>query len=173
LFGVILCGCSAVYSTDPIGEKACRLSGQDWEGTWINKETFLSVKVTDAGNGMIRAAWIESSDHGDKLESYEVQLRQSGELVFGNVKTDDGSGRALYVWGLVKRDGNELICWKPDVDKFRDLCAKGELPCKEEEGNLTLTTLSPEHVKTINSEKKGVLYQWHDPLVFIRTASGR
>ena len=170
LFGLILCGCSAVYSTDPIGEKPCQISGQDWDGAWINKETFLTMKVTDPKNGTIRVAWIESSDQGDKLESYELQLRQSGELMFGNVKTDAGNGKVLYVWGLVKRSENELICWRPDVDKFKDLCKKGSLPCREEEGNVILTALTPEHLQIINSEKEGVLYEWRDPLAFIRAA---
>ncbi|MHC1729223.1 MAG: hypothetical protein AB9866_25030 [Syntrophobacteraceae bacterium] len=170
LFCLILCSCSAVYSTDPLGEKPYPVSEQDWEGTWINKDTFFSVQVIDGKNGMLKWTWIEPGDKV-KLESYEMQLRQSGQLVFGNVKADDKGGRALYAWGLVKREKNGLICWIPDVDKFKSLCKKGILPCKEEEGNVILTSLTPAHLDIINSENEGVLYDWREPFVFIRTAT--
>lgn len=45
-----LAGCSSVYCTKPVGEKAVYVQPEDWEGTWINSDMDnpLSIKVLDA-----------------------------------------------------------------------------------------------------------------------------
>lgn len=173
VFFLGLCSCSAVYSTEPVGETPLQISAQDWDGAWLNKETFLITRVTDATNGVFRVTWIEPAAEKDRLESYEVQLRQSGIRLFGNVKTNDKSGKTLYLWGLVKRDGNQLICWLPKIDEFRALCTAGRLSCREQGENVILTALTPEHIELINSESESRIYELRNPLVFIRlTAHG-
>lgn len=167
LFCLIPFSCSAIYSTEPVGEKPCSISRQDWDGIWANKGTFFHVWVIDESNGLLRWTWIEPGGKL-KVESYEVQLRQSGQWVFGNVKADEEKG--LWVWGLVKREGNGLICWIPDAEKFKSLCRRGLLACTEKDGNIVLASITPEHMEIINSEREGVLYDWRDPFVFIRTA---
>jgi hypothetical protein len=38
----------------------------------------------------------------------------------------------------------------------------------DENGDITLGELSADHIKVITSETRGVLFNWDDPIVFIR-----
>ncbi|MGV8073023.1 MAG: hypothetical protein AB2L11_00465 [Syntrophobacteraceae bacterium] len=168
LSALVMSGCSAVYSPLPVGESPYAIKSEDWDGTWINKDTYFSVKVVDGQKGVLRAAWMEWKDDEARLESHEVQLLQTGKWVFANVKVSEGDEKVLFVWAPFKRDGNAVVCWTPDVEKFKALGKAGKLPCREENDDIFLNDLTPEHLKIITSETECQLYDWRDPLVFIR-----
>jgi len=160
-----LAGCSSVYSTKPIGEKIVSAGLDEWEGTWINSEMDnpVSIKVTDAKKGILKAAWIEDM----KMESCEFQLLESGTWMFGNTKKDEKDNR--YVWGRIKKDAGQIIVWVPDVLKIRELVKAGTLPGSvAEDGDVTLGDLNAAQLSVITSEDKGLLFEWTNPLILIR-----
>lgn len=160
-------GCSAVYSIDPIGEKPHPVKQDDWKGVWISNEGAVSFKVIDAEKGLIKVAWVEWKGHEAKLESYEIQLRESEKWVFANVR-DDANGKLWYLWGPIKHQGDQILAWRPDVGKFKALGKNGKLPSREDGNDIFLEHLTPEQLEVITSQSEGVLYEWNDPLVFIR-----
>jgi hypothetical protein len=165
----LLTGCANVFSTQPIGDKPYQIKEEDWKGVWFNKDATVSIKVVDGCNGVIKIAWVEWKDNEAKLEYYEVQLRQFEKWVFGNVKDTDVNGKGLYLWAPIKLSGDQLIYWRPNAEKFRALGKNGKLPCREEgKTDCILGDLSPDHLKIMTSQTEGLLYEWDEPVVFVR-----
>jgi hypothetical protein len=168
LLAIWLTGCSAVYSTNPVGEKPYPIKEKDWKGIWLNKDAVISIKVVDEANGTIKMAWVEWKDREAKLECYEVLLRQWEQWVFGNVKDQNKDGKVIYFWAPIKFSEDQFLCWRPKAEKFREMGKEGKLPCREEgDSDCILGDLSPEHLRIMTSQIEQ-LYEWDDPLVFVR-----
>jgi len=48
---LLTCGCSAVTSKRPIGEKPARIVAENWQGKWISRDGEVTIKVDDAERG--------------------------------------------------------------------------------------------------------------------------
>ncbi len=81
---------------------------------------------------------------------------------------DDANGKPWYFWGPIKREENQILAWRPDVAKFKALGKNCKLPSRVDDNDIFLDYLTPEQLKVITSQSEGVLYEWNDPLVFIR-----
>jgi len=163
VLGVTFSGCTAVYCIKPMGETPVSIEPEDWDGSWMHDDGFINIKVNDAEKGTFEAAWIENK----KLESVNVQLQSCGDWFFGS--SLDSAEKQRYIWGRIKKEGQQLVIWAPDVDKFKVLVEEKILPGKvDSDGNVSLGELSSEHMKIIASEKKGVLFEWDDPVVLFR-----
>lgn len=159
----LLTGCSAVYSTDPIGNEPVKLKPADWQGSWLHPEGTITIEILDAEKGLLRAAWIENME----LKSFDVHLLSSNDWMFGSTK--DKPNDPHYIWGRVKHQDNQLIVWSPDVAKFKSLVKEGSLPgTLDDGGDVILGELTADQLSLITSEKNGVPFNWDEPLVLIR-----
>ncbi len=166
-----LAGCGAVYSTQPVGEASVAVRAADWDGTWLQGEGTLTLKVEDEGSGRIRGVWVEWGHQGPRLESHVIELRRSGDAMFANVGESDANGRMRYAWARMRREGNVLIAWIPDVERFKAACRVHRLPCREQEEHVVLIDPSAEHMMVLASLEAALLYRWDQPVVLIRLAS--
>lgn len=160
-----LAGCSAAYSTRPVGDQPLTLVPEEWEGTWIHKEGTVSVAVTDTAKGVIEVGWVEKRQGRLAFEAYQVQLLKSGEWVFGNVHDRDKTGH--YFWGRVGKDDGQLTLWVPDVAKIKALVETAVLPgtLVNDGEDVVLGELSAAHLLVIT---EGAVLDWGRPLVFLR-----
>jgi hypothetical protein len=165
-------GCAAVYATHPVGEAPVPLRAADWDGTWFNKDGALTLKVEDEGAGRIRMAYVEWGDQGPRLESHEIQLLRSGNATFASVKEAEENGQALYVWARIKREGNLMLAWIPNAERFKAACRDGRFPCREKDEDIALGELTADHLKILASEEEGSLYGWDEPVVLMRMNGG-
>jgi hypothetical protein len=162
---IAVTGCNAVFSPHPMGEKPVPLVREEWEGTWIQDDGFLVIKVLDSEKGLLRLAWIEA-DGELKYETRDIQMRATGEFLFANLKEKE-----FYTWAKAKKEKDRIIAWVPDLEKLRALVKEGKLPGKiDNNSDIYLDDLAPEHVQMITSESEGVLFDWENPGVAIRTA---
>ncbi len=169
---LVLTGCTAVYSVNPVGEKPHAIEADDWDGTWRGGGDAVSIKVIDAEKGILQMAWIENME----FNLFQAHLLESNDWVFVNFKEkvdDDG-----YLFARIKKSGNTITMWDPDVDKIRALVTDGTLPGTikgssngvESNGNVVLGKLSAEHLKIITSGDRGILLDWENP-IFLRRLS--
>jgi len=168
LFLILLSGCHAVYSTNPVGEAPVAVSPGDWEGTWVYKDGAVTVAVLDKEKGVLEVGWVEKKQNRLQYEHYKVLLRQSGEWLFGNVQDPDRP--KLYVWGRIRSEDGQIILWVPDVEKARALVEKGVLPGRAEkkDSDVVLSNPGAAEFMRILSGEKGALLDWERPLVFRR-----
>ena len=167
LAAALICGCASVSSVEPVGERLKELSQNEWGGTWIHKNHAITIKVSDKQRGLLQVAWVENKGGGLKLESYEAEIRESGEWMVGNIKEKPDSDR--YYWALVKKDEGQIIVWTPDPAQFTKLVQTDVLRGKlEKGGDVTLEKFTPDHLKVVLSGEKGLCFDWKNPLVFFR-----
>jgi len=167
LAAALISGCASVSSVEPVGERPRELSPNEWEGTWIHKDHSVMIKISDKQKGLLRVAWVEEKGGGFKLESYEVEMRESGEWLFGNVK--ENSASSPYYWALVRKDEGQMTVWIPEPEQFTKLIQAGLLRGKTEKGgSVILEKLTSEDLKVILSGNKGIFFDWKRPLVFFR-----
>ena len=175
LAGLILltaCGCNAVISKRPVGEKSAKLTAKDWEGNWATTDGTMKLKVVDADKGMLKVFWIEDDDKGNPtMKTADVELRESGDWLFANVKDEDKGQIRGYVWGRIKNENRQIILWAPDDNRFKELVKAGVLPGKIDNDDVLLDELKPQHLKTITSGERGVLFEWDKPNVFVKVGN--
>ena len=164
---VAVCGCMKVASVTPVGEHPKEIFHADWDGTWINKEQPVKIRVADQQKGVLQVAWVEEKGGRLVMESYQIEVWEAGEWTFGNFKTQESP--APYLWGLVKIDQGQIIIWPPDPAHFKNLVQTGVLPGNvEKDGDVVLKKLTSAQIKAMMSEARGVCFNWNTPIVFFR-----
>jgi len=166
IMAATITSCGFVYTPQPIGERPSLIETDAWEGTWINEEQFLTINVTDETEGLLQISWIKKDQGQVKLESCKVYLLESGDWIFASIPDKDNP--KLYLWGRIKRVGQQIVVWVPDSEKFQALVEEGKLPGKIEDSTVLLGNLTSAHLKLITSETKGVLFEWDEPIIFRR-----
>lgn len=166
LLSVLIFGCAAVSSVEPVGERPKEISQNEWDGTWIHKDHSIRIKVLNEQRGLLQVAWVEEKGGGLKFESYQVVLRESGQWIFGNVKEKEDA--ASHYWALMKKEAGQIVVWTPDPAQFRKLVHTGVLRGRVEKYDVMLEKLTPDDLKVILSGDQGVCFEWQSPVVFFR-----
>jgi hypothetical protein len=166
LLGALILGCVTVSSFEPVGERPKEISQNEWGGTWIHKDHAITIKVLDEQKGLLQVAWVEEKEGGLKFESHQVAIRESGEWIFGNVQ--GSRDVASHYWALVKKGAGQIVAWTPDSEQFRKLVQTGDLRGKAERYDIVVEKLTPDDLKGILSGKKGICFEWQNPVVFFR-----
>jgi hypothetical protein len=168
LLALGLCGCNAVISKRPAGEKPVAINAKDWEGNWRTSDGTVKVKAVDPGKGLLKVFWIEDENSNNPvLKTADVEIRQSGGWFFASTM-EESEKRRGYVWGRIKNDKGQIILWAPDDKAFKRLVSNGTFPGKLEGDDVLLDELTPQQWNTILSGEKGVLFSWDAPEIFIR-----
>jgi hypothetical protein len=163
----ISCGCNAVISSHPVGEKPARIVAKDWEGNWETTDGAVRVKVVDANKGLLKTFWIEDDKQGNPtMKTAEVELRESGDWLFASTR-EEGKKRG-YLWGRIKNEDRQIIVWLPDENIFRQMVKDSVLAGKLDGDDVLLGELKPQHLKIVKSGEKGVLFDWDKPAVFVK-----
>ncbi len=163
----VIFGCAAVSSVGPVGERPKELIRDEWDGTWVLKNQSITVKVLEPQKGTLQVAWVEEKEGRLKLESYQVEIRESGDLMLGNVKEEEGALR--YYWALMRKDDGQIIVWYPDPSEFGKLVEAGTLRGKvEKAGSVIVDKLTREDLKLLVSGDKRVCFDWKQPMVLFR-----
>ena len=165
-------GCSAVVSQRPVGEVPVVLNPEEWEGAWIAPEGGgpVVIRVEDGKKGYLKLAWIED-DRNMTFKSLRVVILRSGTWDFANIREEDEKGGTgqNYFFARVKKEKNRILVWLPRAEKFAALVEGKILPGRAAKETVTLGELKPEHTKIIASEEKGLLFDWENPVILMKT----
>lgn len=162
-------GCSVVTSERPIGDIPFPVETGEWEGTWTAADgSPVVVRVENGNKGQLRLFWMEG-DREMVLKTADVTLRKAGAWHFANLREETKSGVPVYLFARVKREKGLLIIWLPRPERFARLIDERVLPGTVSREKVHVGELGPEHVKVIASEDRGVLFDWENPLVLIKT----
>ena len=167
---VVVCGCSAVYTSRPIGDRPLNIADnkEAWEGAWLHSDGAITVKVVDGSNGVLRVGWVEKEEEGLKYESADVYLREHGKWKFASMRPAGEAETNRYLWARIGGRGSQMLLWPPDPGKFRRLVLNGSLPGSTNGSNVVLGPLGSNHLDLIASETNGVLFVWDEPLVLFK-----
>lgn len=172
LAGLILltaCGCNAVVSKRPVGEKPAKIVAKEWEGNWVTTDGAVNVRVVDADKAILSVAWLENDGQGKPaMKIAEVELRESGEWLFANTKDDKGRG---FIWARIKNEDRQIVVWPPNDISFVQCVNDGVFPGTLDGEEVILDEIKPQHLKIITSAERGVLFSWDKPAVFVKVGN--
>jgi len=194
---LLLTGCEAVFTQQPMGDAVVKLDAATWEGTWLGSEIVMVTTILDADQGLLEAAWVERAQEGARFESVRGTVRQTGDWLFLNMenqqfeedevaKPSEGGADvnvaaepdmpaavtppAEYLWGRVTNDGQQVLFWWPDVEQIRQAVRDGRLPgTVREDKDVLLETLDEARMELINTPGSNLL-RWSEPIVLTRLA---
>ena len=159
---LVLPACNPVYVDSPIGETPLVLDPEEWEGTWMVEDDVITVDVLDSENGLLRIAGIEKTEDGElEIEAFTIHLRDGGDWIFASIE-DDNEGEPRYLWGVLRRSGEQVLELDPDRTKFRALVEAGTLPGRLDGEDVYLGPLEAEHLALILSDVHGFLFDFDD-----------
>jgi hypothetical protein len=168
---ILVGGCSAVYSPVPVGDKPTNIerAQTEWEGTWMHTDGAMTVKVMDGSNGVLKVGWIQDEQGDLKHETASVFLRDGGGWTFASIKPQGETNENRYTWARIEKKERLAILWGPDVKKFKTLVRDGMIPGKVDGSDVVLGSLASNHLALITSETNGVLFNWDEPFVLIKS----
>lgn len=172
LMASCMTGCKVTLSTGPMGLEAVKLNPEEWNGIWRDpgNNGFVAVRVADADQGILEVAGIETRDNALEMKKLRVHVRQANNWMFLSWESDDRPGH--YFWWRIKRSEDTAVLWTPHFDRILKLVREGTLPGKQASENvLILDALDPKAYEVMTSEKQGVLVDWENPVVLMRTKS--
>jgi hypothetical protein len=164
----LLAACDVVMSLHPVGSEPVSLAAEAWQGTWINDDGAVTLVVPEGPPGRLQLAWIEVTDRPE-LHTALVHVRSAGDWLFGSFEEHEGDEPPRYIWGRLLNDEGTILFWLPREEKIRELVQAGVLPGEiDEDGDVTLTELGPQHLAILTSEDHGTLFAWDDPTILRR-----
>lgn len=173
---LFFCACNPVYSTRPVGDKPRSLGAEkaEWEGTWVHGDGAITVVVTDAERGKLRAGWFEKAGDGLQPRVFDVELRTFGKWTFASVKDPD---KPRYIITRVEREDRQLLLFQANTDRWKDLIAAKKIPgdlrpIKKSDGKVetevTAGPLGAKELAFITAEEQASLFRWSQPTSFVK-----
>lgn len=129
--------------------------------------------------------WLFASTQADEDEAdgeVDADAAATGEAdgEDGSHEGGDGDQPAIvsdprpWVFFRVVNKGDTLVIWNAHTDRFRRAVERGHLPgrvAEEEDGDpVYLGALTPAHYRVITESTQGVLMDWDEPVVLVRSA---
>lgn len=178
LLGVLIGGCRAVYTSQPVGEVPTNITEEKdaWSGTWVFEDgpssfvDAVSVTVVDSTNGLLKADWME--DRGSNvLRHADVFLRDANGWTFATIRfTDQFSDSTNELpWARIDRHDRVALLWAPDLEGIISEGVKGEPFFKYEPAgdphSIVLSHLDSDRLVRLTSQTNSVLFNWAHPFV--------
>ncbi len=152
-------GCT-ITSKNMVGLQDYKLEPREIDGTWINADGAVSLKVMEADRGIVRAVVLENKE---KPEIYNFKIMKGKSWLYFNL-LPEGDQTEIY-WGKLKIEENKIIAWYPSDKAFIRAIKEGKL----------LGTIKPEFIKDsakniidLVESSENAYFQWEEPLYFMR-----
>jgi hypothetical protein len=166
-----------VTSHQIVGETPAKLEAEAWEGTWMTPDKHvLHLRVKDADQGVIEAAWIEEKNDQFVMEANELLIRQQGDWLWANLKDED-SGDFLF-GRITQPDDERLLSWPAHAQGFAEAVRRGKLQGElvknaqgKESGNVKLSALTDANLESIQRGEITEAFLWDRPLVLMKLTS--
>ena len=153
-----LAGCE-VASVEPMGGVPVSIEAEDWEGLWVSDDgsNWGVVRVVNASEGELEIGYVGFDEEKFLLETNAVYVRTAAtdiavqKAMFVSMNDEDPD---LFIWGLLRKNDDEVEIQLPVASRFRELVENGTLPGRVEEGiidSVILEELTVEHLAFISS----------------------
>ena len=175
----LLSSCSNVVSKNPVGLEPYSIHKEDWNGTWLNDNEVITIRVKDEASGVIQLAWIERRQDELKYETMTCQLMKGRKWQYVNVleiPNEDATG--FYFWAKIKKEEREIIVWLPSLEAFQNAVEKKQIEGVVEKtiphgrdqkfADSVKLFAAPQAIVDEVEKKDSQFFIWEDPVVLIK-----
>jgi hypothetical protein len=176
LFLAMLTGCPVV-SKNMVGLEDYKLDAQKINGTWINNEGAMLIKVLEPEQGIIKIIFLEDKED---IETIKMKIMKGKSWLYFNVLPEEGDSKDTeYIWGRIKIDDNRIIFWHASNDAFTKAVnkrkIKGTIDKKKqlngklsfETSTVILTDSAKNIIELVESAEKNY-FVWDEPTMIIK-----
>jgi len=160
---LMLVACT-VPSKNMVGLQEYKLDPQHINGTWINADGAVTLKVVEPDKGLVRMFILEDKE---KPEIYNLKIMKGKAWLYFNLLPEKSQAENTYYWGRIKIEDNKIIAWHPADNAVSKAIAAGKLagtvepPC--------LTDSAKNIIDVVETSEKS-FFQWEDPMFLIKLA---
>ncbi len=165
---LFLSGCGEVLLNKPLDIEPVQFP-EKFSGIWTqtlgNDSQKIEITVLDAKSGKIK---MTPADKTSKEKPIFAQLKEHNDNVYANFSESE-KGDSDYHWALVGGMDEAIVCYIPDIQKFKSLVEKEILPGKiVNNDKIILHDIKSEHLNILESQEHGFPYHWKHPVIFIK-----
>jgi hypothetical protein len=164
---LLLSGCDAVFTSQPLGDEVVVLDRAQWQGTWLAADMVIVTTVLDSEKGQLQAAWLERDENGASMEAVSGLVRSTDEIYYFNIEDQNENEKRRYHWMRVAPAEGRMTIWGPSLERFEVAVASGKIPGLKTEDGVVLGELGDGHMEMINDVSMGLL-SWEDPAMMMR-----
>ena len=175
LLSLVITGCPAV-SKNIVGLTDYKLDTKKIEGTWINDEGAMLIKVIDQDKGILKIFPLEDKE---KIETMKIKIMKGNAFLYFNILPEEESKDNEYIWGRIQINDNRLIFWHASNEAFTRAIDKKIIKGtvkkeKQEDGKFCFTTSSAiitdsaENIINLVESSDKSYFIWDEPSVFFK-----
>ncbi len=152
-------GCT-ITTKNMVGLQEYKLDPQQIDGTWINADGALALKVTEANKGIVRVFILEDKE---KPEIFNIRIMKGKSSLYFNV-LPEGNRTEIY-WGKIKIEKNTIVAWHPFNKPFLKAIEEGKLLGTTKPAAITDTA---NNIVDLVESSENVFFQWEEPLYLMK-----
>jgi hypothetical protein len=171
----MLTGCPVV-SKNIVGLEDYKLDAQKINGTWINDEGAMLIKVIEPDKGIIKIVFLEDKE---KIETINVKIMKGKSWLYFNLLPEKDDKEIEYIWGRIQRNDNRIIFWHASNEAFtkaiKERKIKGTIEKKKQESgklsfdtSTTILTDSAKNIISLVESSEKTYFVWDEPTVIIK-----
>jgi len=160
---LMVTGCT-IPSKNLVGLQEYIIDPQQIDGTWINSDGAVAIKVIEPDKGIVRMIFL---DNEDKPEIFNVKIMKGKSWLYFNLLPDKNQAENNFFWGKVLIEGNKIIAWHPSDDAIIKAIAEGKLSGTTKPPCLTDTA---QNILDVVESSENVFFQWEEPMFLIKLA---
>jgi hypothetical protein len=160
---LMVMGCT-IPSKNMVGLQAYKVDPQQIDGTWINSDGAVALKVIDSDQGIVRMVFLENND---KPEIFNIKIMKGKSWLYFNLLPEKNRAENKFYWGKVKIEENKIIAWRPSDNACSKAIEEGKLLGTIEPQCLTDTA---KNIIDLVESSENTFFQWEEPMFLIKLA---
>jgi len=162
-FLLLAIGCT-LPSKNLVGLQEFRLDPQQIDGTWINSDGAVALKVIEPDKGILRMIFLEDKE---QPEIFTMKIMKGKSWLYFNLLPEKNRAEKIFYWGKVHIEENKILAWYPSDDAFLKAIAEGKLSGTIKPPCLTDTA---QNIIEVAESSENVFFQWEEPMFLIKFA---
>jgi hypothetical protein len=160
---LMVTGCT-IPSKNLVGLQEYPVDPQQMDGTWINSDGAVVLRVVEPEKGIVRMIFLEDKE---TPEIFTVKIMKGKSWLYFNLLSEKNQAENMFLWGKVSIEKNKIIAWLPSDNAFIKAIAEGKLlgtvkpPC--------LADSAKNIIELVESSEK-TFFEWEEPMLLIKLA---
>jgi len=160
---LMVMGCT-IPSKNIVGLQEYKVDPLQIDGTWINSDGAVALKVMEPEKGIVRAIFLENKENP---EIFTLQIMRGKSWLYFNLFADKKRTADEFYWGKVKIEENKITAWHPSDKAFIKAIEEGKLLGTVRPPRITD---SAKNIVDLVESSESALFQWEEPMFLIKLA---
>ena len=179
---LLLAGCTAIITKNPIGTKSVKINAEEWDGVWSTRGNGLAIiKVTDENNGKMTIGFIENKGNVFTVQNLKAAVREYKGSTYINISLEscvpknekipkkEEFLKSTFHWFKFQKQGDSIILLPYNEDFFKKAIKNKEIEIKQLKDNMFLINEPSDVISEYIEKNKSEIFNFENKsVVYIR-----